>query len=193
MKVVPGTILSTNPDSIAGPGTIKRKDCIHASLKGTHSTVGLTEIVECERKLHFPKISSIVIGKVTKITPRFANVEILVVGQNALENPIPGIIQQKDVRQTQIDSVEISKCFRPGDIIRAKVIALGDKKSFILSTARNDLGVVLAQSLAGYTMIPVSWEKMVCPKTKFVENRKCAKPEGELELDAEKVGDVDMQ
>lgn len=127
--------------------------------------------------------------------------EILVVGQKPLESAIPGIIQQKDVRQTLIDSVEISKCFRPGDIIRAKVIALGDQRSFILSTARNDLGVVLAQSLAGFTMVPISWDKMICPKTKFVENRKCAKPEGEIEdVDVRveedgmgEVDDVDMQ
>ena len=123
------------------------------------------------------------------------------VGQKPLESAIPGIIQQKDVRQTLIDSVEISKCFRPGDIIRAKVIALGDQRSFILSTARNDLGVVLAQSLAGFTMVPISWDKMICPKTKFVENRKCAKPEGEIEdVDVRveedgmgEVDDVDMQ
>ena len=70
MKVVPGTILSTNPLSIAGPGTFKRKNCIHSSLKGIHSTVGLTEIVESERKMLFPKISSIVIGRVLKISQR---------------------------------------------------------------------------------------------------------------------------
>lgn len=40
-------------------------------------------------------------------------------------------------------------CFRPGDIVRAKVISLGDARSYYLSTADNSLGVVHAKSLAG--------------------------------------------
>lgn len=61
-----------------------------------------------------------------------------------------------------LSSVEIFKCFRPGDVVRCRVTSMGEQKSFILSTAHNSLGVVMAQSLAGYTMVPVSWEKMVC-------------------------------
>jgi exosome complex RNA-binding protein Csl4 len=40
-------------------------------------------------------------------------------------------------------------CFRPGDIVRAKVLSLGDARSYHLSTADNSLGVVRAKSLAG--------------------------------------------
>lgn len=67
------------------------------------------------------------------------------------------------------------KCFRPGDIIRAKVISLGDAHSYILSTAENELGVIFAESEAGAAMVPVSWCHMQCPKTKAKENRKVAK------------------
>jgi exosome complex component CSL4 len=53
---------------------------------------------------------------------------------------------------------------------------LGDARSYFLSTAQNDLGVIFATSVAGATMIPISWQEMQCPKTKTIEFRKCAKP-----------------
>lgn len=40
-------------------------------------------------------------------------------------------------------------CFRPGDVVRAKVLSLGDARSYHLTTADNALGVVHAKSLAG--------------------------------------------
>jgi exosome complex component CSL4 len=56
-------------------------------------------------------------------------------------------------------------------------ISLGDARSYFITTARNDLGVVFAVSEAGKTMVPVSWKEMRCPETGHVEKRKCAKPE----------------
>jgi hypothetical protein len=53
------------------------------------------------------------------------------------------------VRATEIDKIEIYKCFRPGDIIKAEVISLGDSRSYILSTAKNEYGVMYATSVAG--------------------------------------------
>lgn len=44
-------------------------------------------------------------------------------------------------------------CFRPGDVIRAKVLSLGDARSYHLTTADNALGVVHAKSLAGGCMV----------------------------------------
>jgi exosome complex component CSL4 len=40
-------------------------------------------------------------------------------------------------------------CFRPGDIVLAEVLSLGDARSYFLTTAKNELGVVHAKSLAG--------------------------------------------
>ena len=45
--------------------------------------------------------------------------------------------------------IEMHKCFRPGDIILAKVQSLGDTQSYILNTAENELGVIIAKSEAG--------------------------------------------
>ena len=45
--------------------------------------------------------------------------------------------------------MELYACFRPGDLVRAEVIGLGDARSYYLSTAKNELGVVYAKSAAG--------------------------------------------
>jgi exosome complex component CSL4 len=80
------------------------------------------------------------------------------------------------VRATEKDRVKIYSSFRPGDIVRAEVISLGDQQSYYLSTAKNDLGVLFATSSAGELMYPVSWREMKCPRTGEVEERKTAKP-----------------
>lgn len=83
------------------------------------------------------------------MNPRFCKVSILGVGSTALKEPFRGTIRKEDVRATEKDRVEIYKCFRPGDIVLAKVVSLGDARSYQLSTADNNLGVVFAKSEAG--------------------------------------------
>jgi len=112
---------------------------------------------------------------VTKVNPRHATVKILCLGPRPIKETFTGIIKQQDVRSTEIDKVEIYKSFRPGDIVQAEVISLGDARSYFLSTAKNEHGVIFAKSVAGATMIPISWTQMQCPKTKTKEYRKAAK------------------
>ncbi|KAJ8447775.1 hypothetical protein Cgig2_015138 [Carnegiea gigantea] len=63
-------------------------------------------------------------------------------------------------------------------------LSLGDARAYYLSTAKNELGVVSAEStaglrpemvLAGEMMIPISWTEMQCPVTGQIEQRKVAK------------------
>ena len=87
-----------------------------------------------------------------------------------------------DVRTTERDKVKMEELFRPGDVIRAEVISLGDAQAFYLSTAKVELGVLsaLAPPAAGTSaadlMVPISWEEMICPKTLQRAKRKVAKP-----------------
>ncbi|KAF3986478.1 hypothetical protein FT663_04526 [Candidozyma haemuli var. vulneris] len=88
-----------------------------------------------------------------------------------------GLIRSQDVRSTERDKVKIVDCFRPGDVVRASVLSLGDGSNYYLTTARNDLGVIFAKSEggAGERMVAIDWETMVCEKTGVTEKRKCAK------------------
>lgn len=70
----------------------------------------------------------------------------------------------------------LEEMFRVGDIVRGTVISLGDQSFYYLTTARNDLGVVMARSEAGNMMFPVSWKEMRDPVTRRGESRKVARP-----------------
>ncbi|KAK9369546.1 hypothetical protein V1509DRAFT_619772 [Lipomyces kononenkoae] len=125
-----------------------------------------------------PDVNDIVLVRVLRINPRQANVAILVVGDShSSTDEYGGIIRAQDVRETEKDKVKIQSCFKPGDIVRARVISLGDGTNYYLSTAANDLGVVFAISEAsGAPMYPLDWKSMRCPVSGTIEERKCAKP-----------------
>ena len=61
------------------------------------------------------------------------------------------------------------KCFRPGDIVKARVnVGVGSggtsrDSSVLLSTAEDNLGVVFARSQhTGALMVPRSWTEFEC-------------------------------
>ncbi|TKY90922.1 hypothetical protein EX895_000920 [Sporisorium graminicola] len=132
-----------------------------------------TEIVSIsgvENRFVVPRPDSTVIARVTRVTPRQAYLSILIVDgqpcgsssstsstfvQSGLGNhaagegegvDFQGVVRSQDVRSTEKDKVKLADCFRPGDIVRATVISLGDARSYYLSTAGNTLGVIYAMS-----------------------------------------------
>lgn len=86
-------------------------------------------------------------------------------------------MRKEDVRATERDRVEMYNCFRPGDIILARILSLGEASSgYLITTAENELGVVIARAeTSRKCMIPVSWTEMQCPDTYAKESRKIAK------------------
>lgn len=104
-----------------------------------------------------------------------ASLRILCVNGATVTSSFKGTIKKEHVRAFEVDKVVMYKSFRIGDIVRARVISRGDRRSYYLSTDRNELGVILATSTAGNPLIPVSWELMQCPETEEVEFRKVAK------------------
>ncbi|XP_057801910.1 uncharacterized protein LOC131017191 [Salvia miltiorrhiza] len=85
---------------------------------------------------------------------KMASADIVCVGPKSVREKFTGIIRQQDVRATEIDKVEMHSSFRPGDIVKALVLSLGDARAYYLSTAKNELGVVSAENVAGATMVP---------------------------------------
>ncbi|KDQ19929.1 hypothetical protein BOTBODRAFT_27343 [Botryobasidium botryosum FD-172 SS1] len=162
-----------------GPGTYARGSHIRASLVGiaqnAHGTLSLPHT-----RPHPPNMTSVVLGTITRLSPTQATLSISVV--DGIPHPVgeefTGVIRSQDVRAVDKDKVKIGDCFRGGDVVKGVVISLGDARSYYITTARNDLGVIAATSEAGATMEPVSWLEMRCPKTGRIEKRKCAKPEG---------------
>lgn len=122
-----------------------------------------------------PEPGCVVIARVTKVMAKMASADIMCVGPKSVREKFTGIIRQQDVRATEIDKVDMHLSFRPGDIVRAQVLSLGDARAYYLSTAKNELGVVSAESTAGATLVPISWTEMQCSLTGQIEQRKVAK------------------
>jgi len=162
-----------------GSGTYSRDGQVRASVVGTPQYEGSVLSIPKTRP-NPPAPNSIVLGTVTRLSPLQAVLSITVVDGVPLPpgEEFAGVIRVQDVRATEKDKVKIADCFRGGDVVKGLVISLGDARSYYVTTARNDLGVIFATSEAGATMEPVSWQEMRCPKTGRIEKRKCAKPEG---------------
>jgi len=179
VPLVPGQPipLPKGPTLQLGVGTYLRDGKMRASLVGFPQFTGGTVSLDRPRP-HPPAPSSIVLGTISRLSPVQALLSITVV--NGIPLPpgeeFTGVIRSQDVRATEKDKVKIADCFRGGDVVRGLVVSLGDARSYFVTTARNDLGVVFATSEAGATMEPVSWLEMRCPRTGRIEKRKCAKP-----------------
>ena len=123
-----------------------------------------------------PAPGDTVTARVVRLTPRLAAADILCVGERPCAQRYSGVIRLQDVRATEIDGVRLPESFRPGDLVRAEVLSLGDARSYFLTTAKNELGVVHAKSLAaGQPMTALSWQEMQCPVTGSIERRKVAR------------------
>ncbi|KAM9612181.1 exosome complex component CSL4 isoform 3-T3 [Morphnus guianensis] len=188
---VPGERLCSTEEATAGSGTYTRHGFIFSSLAGclekrsedsglilpsAAPQLPVVSVVRDAESQLLPDVGAVVTCKVCSINSRFAKVHILYVGSTPLKSTFRGTIRREDIRATEKDKVEVYKSFRPGDIVLAKVISLGDAQSnYLLSTAENELGVVVARSEAGVQMVPISWCEMQCPRTHTKDFRKVAR------------------
>jgi len=123
-------------------------------------------------------VGQVVLAKVGRIMMQMATVEIISADDiGSLKEHHSGVIRKEDIRAGATEDVQVHQSFRPGDIILAKIISLGDSRRYFLSTAETSLGVIKAvSSSTGKYMVPISWNEIECPETKIREPRKCAKP-----------------
>ena len=126
-----------------------------------------------------PAPGDVVLARVGRVAPRAAFCEIVCAAGAPVAGAFPAQIRQQDVRAAETDRVRVYDCFRPGDVVRAEVLSLGDARAYFLSTAGAGLGVVYARhGVSGQPMVPRSWEEMECPASGAREPRKVAKLDG---------------
>ncbi len=198
-KVAPGDKLASANRLQPGVGCYRRGNYIYASAVGavTVAKRGLEPGAESHNEEESPHVISItleegriyassqtlttgskVLCKVGRIMNQQATVDIIAAEEiGALREHHGGLIRKEDVRLGASEEVKMHESFRPGDVVLARIISLGDSRRFFLSTAENELGVIRAIcASSGSVMQPVSWKEMECPDTKVRERRKCAKP-----------------
>ncbi|XP_045506477.1 exosome complex component CSL4 [Colias croceus] len=183
---IPGMRLSvSNKDNIPGPGTYELKGYIYASLAGVlkmqedeNTKATMISVESPKTPSVLPKTGDVVTAKVTVVNSRLVQCLILCVGPSVLVRPYRGILKKEDIRVIDRDRIDPYKCFRPGDVILARVLPMTEIHWYHLSTAENELGVVIATaegSPQGVSMVPISWSEMQCPKTLVKEPRKVAR------------------
>ncbi|KAG9391710.1 Exosome complex component CSL4 [Carpediemonas membranifera] len=89
-----------------------------------------------------PAVKSTVIGRVVRISKLSAFIILLFSDGQRLTTPFRGILRSIDVRDYKVDDVSIEQFFRPGDIVKATVLGLGDGRSLLLTTAGPGLGLI---------------------------------------------------
>lgn len=122
-----------------GHGLYVHHDVVYASVIGLIRRTA-TDVYFVES--NFPvrcvgiRIGDIVYGEISKIKEEEAFVSIIQVNGVAMSRQIEGTIRKEHVREKLTEQVVISECYRPGDIIKAQVISLGDSsRSLYLTTA----------------------------------------------------------
>ena len=207
---IPGEKICSISEGEPGEGVYERNGFIYASLTGiqviqdrkdvaatshseSDSQAPLIQVIPSAQTVRTfaPEIGQIVICRVTMTNSRLCKCDVVGIDGHFLPTSHPtapalyhGFIRKEDIRASDKDRVDISKSFRPGDVILAKVLSYGDSYSYALTTAENELGVVFAlgqhvnrqsQLSSRAPMLPLSWCEMICPVTLNRESRKVAR------------------
>jgi exosome complex component CSL4 len=204
IQVLPGDILGPADKYASGPGTHIHGAHVVASVRGVPHTPTQTTSASrppqpaisvrpprgAARPL-LPAVGGVVYARVTAVQRQQAQCSIVALESSTTPNeddgsdpraveaaahPFRGILRAQDVRATEKDRVVLAAAVRVGDVVRAAVASVGDQGGYFLSTAGNELGVVLAWSDAGNRCVPVSWCEVLDEVTGAREERKVAKP-----------------
>lgn len=188
--VMPGDELQ-QPDGVSeeedtlGEGTERRGKKLYSTVVGTvrwidsESGAKVVTVSRYARNFPTPKIGSEILGTVGKVGGGFAAIDIFCVDGRLCNTTFRGDLKTDDTKLVTADidtgrKIEVWKCVRPGDVVRADVTGYGDRRSYQLSTVREQLGVVYAESTAGHVLRPVDAETMQCEGTNQIESRKVA-------------------
>lgn len=94
------------------------------------------------RKAVVPKIGDVVLARVVRTKRKEAHLVILATENQPLRAPLLAELRSVDIQERDVDSVIASDFCQPGDIIKARVVALGRSGFYAqLTTAEEGLGV----------------------------------------------------
>jgi len=165
------------------------------------STLPTVNILPQRNAATLPIVGQLITARVTRVSLREVRADILLLHTNPtsstalslqsftpsltipLHESLPAILRTRDIRSYDTDNVDPFTSYAVGDVVRAKVISLGDARAYYISTAHNLLGVAIAYSSVGSPMIPTSWEQVQCPVTGQKQARKVAQTIAENDND----------
>lgn len=175
--VVPGDLLATAEEFVPGNGAYESSGKIYSSATGVILVDVRTKHISVFSRILGPptlKRGDVVIGRIEDVREQSANVLVGVLrGREDRQLPPPdyGSIH---ISQTHTGYVkELGKQFRSGDIVRAKVLNV-QRENIPLTTAGEDLGVIVAFCSHCRELLERDGTKLHCPNCGNVEFRKLA-------------------
>ena len=174
--VLPGDYLGVIEEFLPGEGVREEDGELYATRAGRVridsekmeiSVEPLTDVPP------LPQVGDVVIGRVVEVKPQAVSVQLI--GIEGRENDreiatskLAGI-HISEIKEGFVE--DITKEFKIGDIVRAKVIA-NEKSPIQLSTKGPDLGVVYALCSRCRTPLIRRGDRLICPRCGNVETRK---------------------
>jgi exosome complex component CSL4 len=170
--VVPGDRLGVIEEFTSGDGTYVESGTIYSKITG-HTLLDMlnrqVSVYPLVQKVSIPQVGNIITGLVLDVKSKNAVLRIFQIGDKMLSGFFKGMLHISGVSHGYVDNM-FNVC-KAGDIMRAKVISTKNR-SFFLSTADKDLGVVYALcSRCGHVLQPEN-RGMKCPKCGNFERRK---------------------
>ncbi len=176
--VVPGDFLATAEEFVPGDGAYEEEGKIYAASTGVVLVDARVKRISVFSRAQGPptlKRDDVVVGRIEEVREQSANVFIGVLrGREDRELPLPnsGMIH---ISQTHTGYVkDLSSQFKAGDIVRARVLNAG-REPVQLTTAGDELGVMVASCSRCRAPLEREGTKLRCPNCGNVEFRKLAK------------------
>jgi exosome complex component CSL4 len=174
--VLPGDYLGVIEEFFPGEGVREENGELYATRAGRVKIDSEKMEISVEPVTDtppLPKVGDIVIGRVVEVKPQAVIVQLI---------SIEGRENDREIATSKLAGIHISEIkegfveditreFKIGDIVRAKVIA-NEKSPIQLSTKGPDLGVVYALCSRCRTPLIRRGDRLICPRCGNVETRK---------------------
>jgi len=176
--VEPGDKLGVIEEFVSGEGTYVWKHAIFSQATG-QAVLNLEnreiKVVPKTKIPTVPKRGDIIVGEILQTQGKVATVRIFKIGKVYLSKPFSAILHVSYASKYFTKSLQ--EAFRPGDIIRAKV--LGDENlPYQLTTSDTDLGVIHAYCSKCGADLSLNRGQLVCSRCDHVEHRKLSEKYG---------------
>ena len=136
--LLPGDMIPENTDGV-NRFTIKKEPSPSATI--------LSKIQDGKfiplRGAIVPKVNDIVVGRVIRAKRKELHLVILSVNDIPIKSSLLAELRSVDIQEHDVDNVIASNFAKPGELVKAQVVALGRSGFYAqLSTAKEGLGVV---------------------------------------------------
>ncbi|SOV77832.1 exosome complex component CSL4, putative [Plasmodium reichenowi] len=179
--VIPGEFLGLQSEYINGNNTYLLKGEIRSSILGqkiinkNNDKKTIISVYNLKPpSLYLPKIGDIVICKIQRVSFHMIYCYILSSHNIFTKNALKGFILKSDIHINEGELGDNFICFKQGDIIKAKVLSIGQYSSYKLSTVGSELGVIAAFNQKGEILRPVAWNLVLNINDMTFERRKAS-------------------